>query len=94
MGVHYGRTTARRHLHKTNRCDDLRHLYILMFQNGSAKKVTGFRAVYKTRSNSTCQYPRVSGGVWRCLLSSVDIVSSLEMSGGCLGDVRGISGGI
>ena len=36
----------------------------------------------------------MSGGVcWR-ILSSVDILSSLEMSEGCLGDVWGVSGGI
>ena len=36
----------------------------------------------------------MSGGVcWR-MLSFVDILSSLEMSGGCLGDVWVVSGGI
>ena len=70
------------------------HLYILMFQNGPAKKVVSLRAVYQTYSNSTCQYLRVSGGVWCRLLSSVDILSSLELSGGCLGDIWGMSGDI
>ena len=70
------------------------HFDILMFQNGPAKKVTGFRAVYQTYSNSTCQYPRVSGGVCCRLELSVDILSFLEMSGGCLGDIWGMSGDI
>ena len=70
------------------------HFDILMFQNGPAKKVAGFRALYQTYSNSTCQYPRVSGGVCCRLLSSVDILSSLEMSGGCLRDIWGMSGDI
>ena len=69
------------------------HFDILMFQNGPAKKVTGFRAVYQTYSNSTCQYPRVCESVCMHLLSSVDVLSSLEMSGGCLGNVWEVSGG-
>ena len=57
------------------------HLYILMFQNGPAKKVAGFRALYQTYSNSTCQYPRVSGGVCCRLLSSVVVCWYLELPG-------------
>ena len=62
-----------------------RHFDIFMFQNVPAKRIAGFRAVYQSYSNSNCQYPRVSGGVCRHLLLSVDIVGSLEMSGGVWG---------
>ena len=48
----------------------------------------------QTYSNSTCQCSRVSGGVCWHLLSSVDILSSLEMSRGCLWDVWGVYGGL
>ena len=45
-------------------------------------------------SNSTCQCLWVSGAVrWRLLLS-VGISCSLEMSGGCLGDVWWVFGGV
>ena len=36
----------------------------------------------------------VSWGVWRCLFASVGMLCSLEMSGVCLWDVWGVSGGV
>jgi hypothetical protein len=45
-------------------------------------------------SKRTCQCLLVSGAVCLCLLSSVGISCSLEISGGCLGDVWWVSGGI
>ena len=45
----------------------------------------------QTFSNSTCQFP---WGLWRCLLASAGMSCSLGISGGCLGGVWGLSGGI
>ena len=40
------------------------------------------------------QHLSMSWGVWRCLLTSVGMYSSLERPWGCLGDVWGVTGGI
>ena len=63
--------------------------------------ILGIRQQMTTNANRCQQTPSdtdrcclsMSGGVcWR-ILSSVDILTSLEMSGGCLGDVCVVSGG-
>ena len=55
---------------------------------------TGTNRHCHTYLNRTCQCLRVSVGVCWGLLASVEILSSLEMSWGCLGGVLGYLSGI
>ena len=71
-----------------------RHLQGTQDINRRQQMTTDANRCQQTPSDTDRCCLSMSGGVcWR-MLSFVDILSSLEMSGGCLGDVWVVSGGI